>query len=207
VGAITVKGWDNAWVSVRAHVTTSAEDEYQARLISPSVEIDTSSNHIWASGPSGKSWAVSYEVNVPRGTGLQLKTRVGAIAISDVTGTIHFNTEVGAVTLSGLAGEVNGKTGVGAIAIVLAGDRWDGWGIDVTTGTGAIRISAAATYSARFDLRVALGAIITNFPGAHPTASGLLGRTLVLHAGEGGSRIRAATSIGEIDLKGVTTEP
>src|ERR1035437_6917196 len=139
VGAITVQGWDNAWVFVRAHVTTSAEDEFQARLLSPSVEIDTSSNRIWASGPYGHSWAVSFEVFLPRASGLELNTRVGAIAISDVTGTIHFNVAVGAATLSGLAGEVAGKTGVGAIAIALAGDRWEGKGIDIETGTGAIR--------------------------------------------------------------------
>lgn len=206
VGAITVQGWDNAWVFVRAHVTTSAEDEFQARLLSPSVEIDTSSNRIWASGPYGHSWAVSFEVFLPRASGLELNTRVGAIAISDVTGTIHFNIGVGAATLLGLAGEVAGKTGVGAIAIALAGDRWEGKGIDIETGTGAIRISAASNYSAQFDLRSTLGGIVANFPGAHPTSTGLLGRKLVFQAGAGGSEIRAVTSVGEINLKVVTTE-
>ncbi len=204
VGAITVKGWDNAYVFVRAQVTTSAEDEYAARLISFSVEVDTSSNHIWASGPSGKSWAVSYEVFVPHESGVTLNTRVGAIAISDVAGTIHFKAAVGAIALSRLAGEVDGETAVGAIAIVLAGDRWDGKGIDVRTGTGAIHISAPANYSARFDLRTALGTILTDFPGASPRWTGLLGRQLVLETGEGGSTIQATSSVGAIDLKRVT---
>jgi hypothetical protein len=200
VGAISVQGWDNPWVFVRAAVNTSADDSWQARQIAQSVAIDTSSNRIWASGPFGKSWAVAYQVFVPHASALELNTRVGAVTISDVTGTIHFTVGVGAVALSGLAGEIEGKTGVGAIALTLSGDHWDGKGIHVETGTGAIRIHASADYSAAFDLRTVLGAIVTDFPGARPTAAGFLGRRLAFDAGAGGALIYAATSVGEVDL-------
>jgi hypothetical protein len=205
VGAITVKGWENAYVFVRAQVTTSAEDECEARLIAPAVEIDTSSNHIWASGPSGKSWAVSYEVSVPRESGVELKTRVGAVTIRDVAGTIHFKAAVGSITLTRLAGEVDGETAVGAITIGLAGDRWDGKGINVRTGTGAIRISAPSNYSASFALGTGLGTIVADFPGANVRSMGLLGRQLAFEVGAGGPAIQATTAIGEIDLTRVTT--
>ena len=206
VGAIAVQGWDNPWVFVRAAVNTSADDSWQARQIALSVALDTSSNRIWASGPFGKSWAVAYQVFVPHASALELNTRVGAVAISDVTGTIHFNVGVGAVALSGLAGEVEGKNGVGAIAITLSGDHWDGKGVRVETGMGAIRINAPTDYSASFDLRTAMGAIETSFPGARPTSAGFMGKKLALQAGTGGASIYAATSMGEIDLKTLAPE-
>jgi hypothetical protein len=200
VGAIAVKAWDNAYVLARVHVNTSAGDEWQARAIAAAVQIDTSSDRIWASGPSGKSWAVSYEVFVPRECGLRLHTKVGAISLADVAGTIDVETSVGALTLAGLAGDVEAKTGVGAISVVLAGDRWDGKGLTATTNTGAIQITAATDYSARFDLRTALGGVSTNFPGARTQSTGFLGRKLAFQAGEGGARIQASTSIGQIEL-------
>src|SRR5438270_879898 len=83
-------------------------------------------------------------------------------AIAHIAGAIHFDTQVGAVALTNLAGDVTGKTSVGAIEIVLAGDRWEGKGIDVATATGAVHLTAAATYSASFDLRTNMGAIVTD---------------------------------------------
>jgi hypothetical protein len=200
VGAIAVRAWDNAYVLARVHVNASAGDEWQARAIAAAVHIDTTSDRIWASGPVGKSWAVSYEVFVPRECGLRLHTKVGAISIVNVAGTIDLETSVGALSLSGLAGEVAAKTGVGAISVVLAGDRWIGKGLIASTGTGAIKITAPANYSARFDLRTALGGVSTDFPGARAQSTGFLGRKLAFHAGAGGARIQASTSIGQIEL-------
>jgi hypothetical protein len=200
VGAIAVKAWDNAYVLARVHAYASADDEWQARTIAAAVHIDTTADRIWASGPAGKSWAVSYEVFVPRECGLRLHTKVGAISIADVFGTIDVETSVGALSLSGLAGDVDARTGVGAISVVLPGDHWDGKGFTAKTGTGAIQIAAAANYSARFDLRTALGGVSTDFPGAHTQSTGFLGRILAFHAGAGGARIQASTSVGQIEL-------
>ena len=195
-----MKSWDNAYVLARAHVNASAGDQWHARAIADDVQIDTASERVWAKGPAGKSWAVSFEVFVPRQCGLRLNTHVGAISIADVNGTIELETSVGALTLSGLAGDVQAKTGVGAISIVLAGDRWEGKGLTATTNTGAIKITAAANYSARFDLRTTLGGVSTDFPGARPQSTGFLGRSLVLRAGQGGAAIQVSTSIGQIEL-------
>src|SRR3954465_10709761 len=86
VGAITVNSWENDYVLVRAHVNASAWDEYQARFIAGRVEIDASSTRVRVSGPSGQSWAVGFEIFVPRTSALRLKTRVGAISVTDVAG-------------------------------------------------------------------------------------------------------------------------
>jgi hypothetical protein len=200
VGAIDVKVWENAWVFARARVDTDATDEWQARAIATAVYIDTTSDRVQASGPTGKSWGVSYEIFVPRECGLRLLTSVGAISVADVAGKIDVETSVGALTLSGLSGDVDARTNVGAISIVLAGDRWVGEGLTATTRTGAIKVTAAAGYSARFDLRTALGSVATDFPGARIQSTSFLSRGLVFRAGEGGARIQASTSVGQIEL-------
>jgi hypothetical protein len=174
VGAITVKGWDNDYVLLRAHVNTSAWDEYQARLIAGMVQIDTSSDRVRVSGPAGKSWAVSYEIFAPRNSALRLKTRVGAISIADVTGAISAETSVGAIELTRVSGPVDAKTEVGAIKI------------------------KTPPASASVDLRTNLGAIKTDFPGARVEPDGFLARKLVIEGD--GPRIHAETSIGQIDL-------
>jgi hypothetical protein len=200
VGAISVKAWDNAHVLLRARIGASAEDEWMARAAVAAVRIDTTAELIRAAGPSCGSWSVGYDLFVPRETSLQLRTRVGAISVGGVSGRIRVETSVGAIALSGLAGDVQAETRVGAIAIALDGERWDGKGLSAVTGTGAVLIAAPAAYSARFDLRTALGGLSTNIPGARAEATSFLGRKLLFDAGAGGAAIEAATSVGQIDL-------
>lgn len=203
VGAISVQGWDNAYVLVRAHIGASADDEYQARLIAGQVQIDVSSDRIQASGPVGKSWGVGFEVFVPREAGVRANTHVGAVSVADVTGKIFAQTSVGALTLTRLGGDVEAKTGVGAISVALSGAQWEGKGLTAATGTGAIRITAAPEYIASFDLRTNLGKIASNFPEARVMPTSFLGRKLVFGSG---APIQATTSIGQIELVAVRAE-
>jgi hypothetical protein len=194
VGAIDVHGWDNAYVYLRAKIT--ADDAATAAA----VRIDTAENRIHSSGPSHSSWGVAYDLYVPCHSDLLLKTGVGAVAITGITGNIEARTGVGSMTLSNLAGNVDGKTGVGAIAIALSGPAWDGKGLTATAGTGAIQITAPRSYSADFDLRTGMGGTETNFPGAQVVKHGFFERTLTFKANGGGAPIQATTGIGQMEL-------
>jgi hypothetical protein len=200
VGSISVQGGDRLDVAVRAEIVGSEGDDFEDRFTVSLVRIDTPSNQIRVSGPRGRSWSVNLAILVPRESGLELRTGVGAIGIADTTGIIRFATGVGAITLSNLGGDVEGEAGVGAIGVTLAGERWDGKGLHVRTRTGAIRIAAPESYSADFDLRTGLGALRGNFPGARGQISGFLAKKLVFTAGSGGPPIRASTGIGEVEL-------
>lgn len=199
VGAIVVKSWENDYVLLRARIHANGADESEARLIAALVQI-YASDRVWASGPSGRSWAVSFEIFVPRASGLNLTTAVGAITIHDVAGTISARSGVGAVELVRLAGNVEAKTGVGAISVTLSGSRWEGKGLTAATGTGAIKITAPADYSASFDLRTALGGIHTDFPGAQVVSTSFLGKKVAFQAGTGGPEIRATSAVGQVEL-------
>lgn len=201
VGAITVKGWDELYIAVRAEVVGNEDEEYESRVTASLVRIETPSNRIVVTGPRGRSWSANLEISVPRQSGLDLQTQVGAVAIFGITGKIRFMTHVGAVTLAGLAGDVAGETNVGAIAITLAGDRWDGEGLTVRTRTGAVRIAAPAAYSADFDLRTGLGALRCAFPESRGQVTGFLSKKLIFTAGTGGPPIKASTGVGEVELQ------
>jgi hypothetical protein len=194
VGAIDVHGWDNAYVYLRAKI--SADDLATAAA----VQIDTAENRIHCSGPSHSSWGVAYDLFVPFRSDLRLKTGVGAVNLSGITGDIAAKTGVGAITIANAGGNVDAKTGVGAIAIDLAGATWDGKGLTTTTGTGAIHLTAPRDYAASFDLRTGMGGIETNFSGARIVVVGFFERTLLFNANGGGAPIQATTGIGQIDL-------
>jgi hypothetical protein len=199
IGAITVQGWDNDYVSVHVQIDANADTESQARIVASLVQIQVATGQIWASGPAGTSWIVTFEIFLPRGSALRLNTRVGALSIAGVSGAISARTSVGAIALSGVAGDVQARTSVGAISIVLTGARWDGKGLTATTSTGAIHIVAPAAYAAHFDLRTDVGNIVTTFPARVLRAS-FVGKKLVFDASGGGAPIQASTSVGQIEL-------
>jgi hypothetical protein len=194
VGAIIVQGWDQDYVLVRA--TVSANNRASLAL----VQLGVADGRIWVFAPAVKSWGVSYEISVPRAYGLHLETRVGAIAVSGVSGVLSAETAVGAIKLSGLGGDVTAKTSVGAIDVTLDGNGWEGKGLSASTDTGEVRITAPAGYAAHFDLRTNLGDVKTTFPGAQTVSTSFLGKQLVFDSGPGGAPIHATTSVGRLGL-------
>ena len=60
---------------------------------------------------------MSYEIQVPRRSGLDLKAHNGGIGISDVEGDITFEALNGGVTLNRLGGDVEGKTVNGGLKV------------------------------------------------------------------------------------------
>ena len=68
-GGVSVKGWDQNQVLVRARVQTGAPSAAEAEALAKQIRIETSGAKIFASGPDNRRdyhWDVSYEVFVPR---------------------------------------------------------------------------------------------------------------------------------------------
>src|ERR1043165_1849388 len=151
-GGVSVKGWDQNQVLVRARVQTAAPTAAEAQALAQQIRIETSGAKIFASGPDGRRdyhWNVSYEVLVPRRADLSVETHNGGIAIADVNGRIDFSALNGGVVLKGVGGAVRGSTTNGGLVVELSGDRWDGDSLDVSTTNGGAIISVPENYSAR----------------------------------------------------------
>jgi len=203
-GGVSVKGWDQHQILVRAKVQTAAPTESEARALAQQVRIETGGAKIFASGPESRRdyhWSVSYEVFVPRRADLSLETHNGGISITDVNGRINFNAVNGGVVLRRVGGAVKGSTTNGGLNIELSGDRWDGESLDVSTTNGGVVMSVPENYSAQLETRTVNGSVSTDFP---VSTEGKVPKQIALNLGSGGATVKATTTNGGVRLKRVT---
>ena len=202
-GGISVKGWDQNQVLVRARVQTGAPTAAEAADLAKQIRIETSGAKIYANGPENRRnyhWDVSYEVFVPRRADLSLETHNGGISISEVNGKIEFSALNGGVVLRKVGGAVRGSTTNGGLVVELSGDRWDGETLDVRTTNGGVSLSVPENYSAKLETGTVNGSINVDFP---VTVQGKINKELALNLGSGGPTVRAMTTNGGVRVKRV----
>ena len=200
-GGVSVKGWDQHQVLVRARVQTGATTQDEAVALGRQIRIETSGAKIFANGPESRKnyhWDVSYEVFVPRRADLSLETQNGGISIADVNGKIDFNALNGGVVLKRVGGDVRGSTTNGGLIIELAGDRWDGQSLDVSTTNGGVIMSIPENYSANLQTGTVNGSVNVDFP---VTVQGRISKQVALNLGSGGALVKAMTTNGGVRLK------
>jgi len=160
-GGISVKGWDQSTVLVRAQVRAEAGTDDQAKALAQQITVQTA-GPIRAMGPAQNkenNWSVSFEIFVPSRSSVNLETVNGGVSISDVNGNLEFKTTNGGLHLQRVAGYVHGHTINGGVSIELAGDHWDGQGLDVTTNNGGVSLKVPQNYSAQFEASTQNGKI------------------------------------------------
>jgi DUF4097 and DUF4098 domain-containing protein YvlB len=200
-GGVTVKGWSRNEVLVRAQIQTAAETESEARAMAPQIRVESGAGQIRAEGPHmdrRHNWAVSYEIFLPRQSDVRAKAHNGGIHIADVRGNIEFEALNGGVTLQRLAGEVHGHTTNGGLTIELAGERWDGHGMDVATTNGGVKLDVPSNYSGHFESSTVNGNLNVDFP---VTVHGRIDKDLSFDVGQGGATIRAVTTNGGVKIR------
>lgn len=200
-GGVSVKGWDQNQVLVRARVQTGAPTQDEAVGLGRQIRIETSGAKIFASGPESRKnyhWDVSYEVFVPRRADLSLETQNGGISIADVNGRIDFTALNGGVVLKRVGGDVRGSTTNGGLMIELDGDRWDGQSLDVSTTNGGVIMSIPENYSANLQTGTVNGSVNVDFP---VTVQGRISKQVALNLGSGGALVKAMTTNGGVRLK------
>jgi DUF4097 and DUF4098 domain-containing protein YvlB len=205
-GGVSVKGWDQNQVLVRARVQTGAPTAAEAADLAKQIKIETSGAKIFASGPERQKnyhWDVSYEVFVPRRADLSLETHNGGISISEVHGKIDFSALNGGVVLRKLGGAVRGSTTNGGLVVELSGDRWDGETLDVRTTNGGIVMSMPENYSANLQTGTVNGGISVDYPGAVQDKNS---KQLAVNLGSGGATVKAMTTNGGVRIKRAGTD-
>src|ERR1700741_4450384 len=203
-GGVSVKGWDQNQVLVRARVQAAAPTAGEEEELGRQIRIETSGAKIFASGPENKrdyQWNVSYEVFVPRRADVSVETTNGGIAFADVNGRIDFTAMNGGVVLKRVGGTVRGSTMNGGLVIELSGDRWDGDSLDVSTTNGGVIMSVPENYSAHLQTGTVNGRVNVDFPG---TVQGRLNKQMALNLGSGGATVKAMTTNGGVHLKRAT---
>jgi DUF4097 and DUF4098 domain-containing protein YvlB len=203
-GGVSIKGWLDNQVLVRAKIQTWAETDSEATALASQVRVDTNTGQVSASGPEsqGRSgWAVSYEIFVPQTTDLNLKAFNGGISISDVRGRIEFSAKNGGVTLKRVAGDVAGSTMNGGVTIELAGNTWDGRQLEVSTTNGGVTLAVPERYSAHLRTETTNGGIHSDFSTPAPQTGSARPRNLEMNLGSGGPMIHVSTTNGGVTVK------
>ena len=201
-GGVSIKGWLQSGVLVRARIDASGETQSDADMMASRVLVDGSGGRVRATGPDSADhswWSVSYEIFVPQTTDLTLRSVNGGITISDVRGQIRFDVVNGGVTLKRIAGDVSGASVNGGINVELAGAMWDGRQLDVSTQNGGVTLAMPAQYSAHLRAETHMGHIQSDFP---VTVSGeVVPRQMEFDLGSGGAPIHISTRNGGVRLR------
>lgn len=150
-GRIIVMGEERSDVLVRACVRSWGDTQEEAQANVDAVQLETAGT-ITASESKDSRVSVGYEIRVPYSTNLDLSSGNGRISISEVDGIIRFKTGNGRVTLSGLSGDVQGRTSNGRLTVKLAGNSWNGNGLDVSSGNGRISVYVPTNYAGDFEV-------------------------------------------------------
>lgn len=200
-GGATIKGWNRGDVLVRAQIQTQADTDAEARALAGQIRVLTAGSEVRAEGPEmgrKSNWGVSYEIFVPQQTDVSVKTHNGGIRIADVRGRIEFAALNGGISLARLAGSVHGSTTNGGLHIDLAGNHWDGEGLEASSTNGGVTMNVPASYSARLETGTVNGGLHVDFP---VTVQGEVGRHLTLTLGAGGALVRATTTNGGVTIR------
>jgi DUF4097 and DUF4098 domain-containing protein YvlB len=201
-GGIRVRGWDRGDALVRATVVGYADTDAAARRIVSAVMVRTAGGFVHAEGPErsrDEQWQVGFELDVPHAAMLTLTTTNGWISVDDYRGEAKFHAINGGVTLRNVGGDIRGETTNGGVSVDLAGDYWDGTGLDVQTHNGGIRISMPRDYSAALDVGTAHGRVSIDFPVTVQGA--IISRHLETVLGSGGPKLRAITTNGGVSIR------
>jgi len=199
-GGVSVLGWSRREVLVRMRVDASAASDADARALASQIRVNAGAGRISAEGPANDSdhhWSVSYEVFVPHDVNLELTTYNGGLHLSDVRGNIQFSAVNGGVHLTRIGGDVHGKTTNGGVHIELAGTRWEGQGLDVSTTNGGIHLKVPENYSARVEGSTVNGGFHSDFAGM---AQGKNTRQISANLGSGGAVLRVKTTNGGVHI-------
>ncbi len=203
-GGVAVYGSDRGDIEVHARIQAWAGSSDDAEALAGDVKLDYGRGSIRADGPDTgrrEGWSVSFVVYVPRQSDLDLLAHNGPVSATDVSGTIVARTQNGPVSLRGVSGEVNARTQNGPLNVELAGDRWDGEGLDAETRNGPVRLSIPEGYNARLETGTVNGRFDTEVPLQVTLQGRQRNRRIEATLGGGGPLIRAITTNGPVVIR------
>jgi len=209
-GAIDVRGGSGSHVRVKAirEVSDSSDDAARTRLQTLKMREEVAPDRVLVQAETGDSSTfgrsrgvtVRYEVEVPAGLTVSLKTMNGGVRLDNVDGRITAATTNGAVSGSAVAGAVQASTVNGSVQMevtALGGD------MRLTTVNGTIRLELAPGIDADLDAttvnggvsvddRLGLTDVSSNRGGFGPTTS-INGRL-----NKGGPKVTLQTTNGGV---------
>lgn len=206
-GSVTVQTHDAARVTVRAERTVQAATEEGAReLLASSIiseDVQGSSVSLTTRRPPsfgmGQQAEVRYDVRVPRGASIALRTTNGALSVEGVQGLVELETVNGRVRGTALGQVQRAETVNGSIDLSL--DKMPPKGATIETVNGSVELTVPAAIAATLSVRTVNGGISVN--GFSRVEEGERRRRR--YDGElngGGPELRVETVNGSVTIRG-----
>jgi hypothetical protein len=203
-GAVSVKGWTQAQVLVRAKLEAWGSSDSEASLLFSQIHADTSPGRIAASGPDtpgNSSWSVSYEIFVPRSSDLKIATFNGPVSVRDIAGRLELTAHNGPLELRRVVGDIIAKTTNGPIQFEPFSDGWRGQQLEFETTNGPVNIKVPAAFQAHVQAQTTNGPIQSEFGGSASRGNrDRRSNALDLNLGAGGTSLKITTQNGPIHL-------
>ena len=203
-GGADVEAWDRDSIGIEARVLATGRSEADARALAREVRVSYANGVLSAEGPSTgrrETWAVIFEVRVPRRLDLDIETTNGPIDVAGVTGTMRLETTNGPITLDGVNGAVTARLQNGPLTVNLAGNAWEGTGLDATTVNGPLTLRVPQGYNALLETGTRNGPFHTDIPITVQGNIGRMGQQIRTTLGRGGATIRASTMNGPLTIR------
>jgi hypothetical protein len=203
-GGADVEAWDRDSVAIEAKVIATARTDEDARALARQVRLTYTDGVLSAEGPATghrESWAVIFEVRVPRRLDLDIETTNGPIAVAGVTGTMRLETTNGPITLDGVNGAVTARLQNGPLTVTLAGTSWEGTGLDASTVNGPLTLRVPRDYNAKLETGTRNGPFHTDIPITVQGNIGRIGQQISTTLGRGGATIKASTMNGPLTIR------
>ena len=198
-GGVKVRGWDRAGIEVHARIQAQGDTPAAALERVRSFRLDLAPGRVRAVGDENRG-AVSFEILVPRRSGLEVETHNGPLGVQGVEGTMRLGTQNGPLALVGVGGQVTARVQNGPIKIELDGDRWRGAGLDAETVNGPVKLEIPENYSADLEVGTIHGPFDVDIPLTLEPGVRFPGHVRT-RLGGGGPRVRVVTTNGPIVVR------
>lgn len=224
VGDVELTGTDGEEVSITAELRTRRSERALDRIDVQTV-VENGVLNVAAQVDSGfvfsGSTSVDFRIDVPTGQSPtvavdRIRTDVGDVTLSNVSGDARVTTGTGDVEVDGLSGFFSAVTDVGDVTgrglLGLDGVRTDVGDVDVEcremrddvtvrTDVGDVTIRFPATTNAELDASTNVGEVRTRDLQVSVSQSG--DRRLSGTLGSGGHGLRVRADVGEVTLRGL----
>ena len=198
-GGVEVRGWDRAGIEVHARIQARRDTPAEALERVRTVRLELAPGRVQVVGDDDRA-VVSFEILVPRRSGLEVATHNGPLKVQGVEGTMRLETLNGPLALLDLGGQVTARVQNGPLKVELDGDRWRGAGLDAETVNGPVTLHIPEGYSAELEVGTINGPFDVGIPITLEPGVRFPGHVRT-RLGGGGPRVRVVTTNGPIVVR------
>jgi hypothetical protein len=195
-GGVEVAAGKAGQVFVRARVEAWGRTQAEAEATLKQIRVVQGEGGLSAEGPAQdkskwlSGWSVSFRVEAPAATALELSSTNGPVGVYDMTGRMLLETENGPLAITRCSGDIAARTQNGPLAVTLAGTHWVGRGLSARAVNGPVALDVPRNYDAELEY----GTIHGPWSGPRPA----LAEAGYVHVklGKGGAPISVTTQNG-----------